>query len=150
MDAPVGYAGGGIVGLDQLISQVEIESALAYDLMQIGKSIHTIGTPEFSWVELRAFLLHAPAGSAIRRSQDKMAAYTSPEMQLATIAIDALLGANWQRGGGKGPRPEGILTLIERQMKADEALRTAPQNRQELTDVRKRLAAKRAAIRGDN
>lgn len=121
-----------------------MESALTFDLLMIGRSIHDVGSPGLSWKELAAFIRHAPESSAIRYLADKMAPFRSTEVQLLAVIGDALAGANWQRGGGKGPRPRPILETVERQVKAAEQVKFAPKDEGELTSIRESLRRRRA------
>lgn len=144
MAAPFQHAGGGIWGLCDFLDKEGVESALTFDLMMIGRSIHDVGSPRLSWKELAAFIRHAPDKSELRRLSDKMAPYRTVEVQMIALATDVLAGANWQRGGGKGPRPKPILDLIERQVQAAEQDRKAPRNASDMAKIRESLRKRRA------
>lgn len=116
--------------------------------MRMGRSIHALGSPDLSWLELRALLRHAPADACWRAIDNPMAEYTTPQMLLTTLAVDALLGANWQRGGSKGPRPEPIRTTIaSAYAKAARATRE-PTSLEQMGQVRQLIAQRRRALAG--
>lgn len=74
-----------------------------------GRSLDDLGTPGFSWLDLRAFALHAPHTSALARAVHGEAAAWGPTEHLLATVIDVLQIANWQRAGKKGgPRPKPI------------------------------------------
>lgn len=147
MDAALRHAAGGIFGLCDFLDKEGVESALTFDLMMIGRSIHDAGSPRLSWKELKAFITHAPQTSAIRYLADKMAPFRATEIQLLAVIGDTLAGANWQRGGGKGPRPRPLLETVEKQIRAAEQERNAPQSVREITSIRESLRKRRAQIR---
>ncbi|ALA68549.1 hypothetical protein CLAC_07290 [Corynebacterium lactis RW2-5] len=121
-----------------------MESALTYDLMMAGRSIHDLGTTRLSWHELAAFIKHAPPTAAIRAVADRMAPYRTTEAWLLATSIDMLAGANWQRAGGKGPRPQPILSAIERSIRSAEQDKRAPHSTAELAQIRASLRKRRA------
>jgi hypothetical protein len=59
-----------------------------------------------SWWQLRAYLSHLPRESALARSLLGDDVAWGLNEQLLAAAIDTLRAANYQRGGGKGPRPK--------------------------------------------
>jgi hypothetical protein len=61
-----------------------------------------------SWRRLSVLMGQLPVESRLVRILNPKAAWTSTEYLLAN-AVDALQGANWQRGGGKGARPKPIV-----------------------------------------
>ena len=54
-----------------------------------------------------ALAAHLPAGSQVWRQAIHDLAWTDGDYLMATIA-DALMSGNWQRGGGKGQRPDPV------------------------------------------
>ncbi|MEV8134292.1 hypothetical protein [Microbacterium aurantiacum] len=74
-----------------------------------GRSLDDLGTEELSWVDFRAFVRWSPPASAYSRSVfGERAPWNDLATQLLAEAVNALRGGNWQRGGGKGPRPKPI------------------------------------------
>lgn len=75
-----------------------------------GRSLEDLGSPGFSWLDLRAFTRHAPHTSAFARSyHGEAATWGATEHLLATL-IDVGQIANWQRAGKRaGPRPKPLL-----------------------------------------
>lgn len=53
-------------------------------------------------------LAHLPPDAATRRALDPENAGWGITEQLMAASVDALRGANWQRGGGKGSRPKPV------------------------------------------
>lgn len=52
---------------------------------------------------------HLPPGNALERERDGVKALWQLEHYLLAAAVDALNGANWQRGGDKNtPRPAPV------------------------------------------
>ncbi|MFI6496915.1 hypothetical protein [Nonomuraea typhae] len=60
------------------------------------------------WWQLRAYLSHLPRESALARSLLGDAVVWGLNEQLLAAAIDQLRAANYQRGGGKGPKPKPL------------------------------------------
>jgi hypothetical protein len=56
---------------------------------------------------LLVLIRHLPADSATRRALDAESVWGLNEQLLAAV-VDGLHAGNWQRGGGKGKRPEPI------------------------------------------
>ncbi|ROS62207.1 hypothetical protein EDF38_1310 [Frigoribacterium sp. PhB160] len=75
-----------------------------------GRSLDDLGSPGFSWLDLRALLVWAPASSAYARSNlgAEIASWADVQTHLLASVVDLLAGANWQRAGKKGgskPKP---------------------------------------------
>lgn len=67
-----------------------------------------MGSEAFTWGDLYDFVTNMSLDSALARELNGgSVVWTLTDHLLATIA-DALHGANWQRGGGKGIRPKPI------------------------------------------
>jgi hypothetical protein len=60
-----------------------------------------------TWRRLWVLVHHLPVDSASRRAMDEATDWGLSEQLLAAI-VDTLQGANWQRGGGKGPKPKPL------------------------------------------
>jgi hypothetical protein len=72
-----------------------------------GRSLDDLGTPGFSWVDLRAFVRHAPRTSAYFRAVHGELADWDLQAQLTAQVIDLLQSGNWQRAGKKNaPKPK--------------------------------------------
>lgn len=54
------------------------------------------------------YIRHLPRDSPLGVALHGEAARWGVAEHLLATAVDALIGANWQRGGGKGPRPKPI------------------------------------------
>lgn len=134
---------GGIRALLRFLREEGVEKALAFDLMERGRSIHDLGTIGLSWIELGAFVEHAPPGAAIRMLNDPLSAFRSPEGQLLSTAVDTLAGANWQRGGGKGPRPKPLMQRIQEEIDRARQDAAAPSSMEHMSAIRDELAARR-------
>lgn len=93
---------GGIQGLHQLI--VEHREAIHYDLIAHGLRLWQVGTRAFGWDDFAVWLRFAEPTSQLARALhgDRW----SPELHRLTDIFDVLSAANWQRSGGKGPRPK--------------------------------------------
>ena len=68
-----------------------------------------LGSKRLSWVDLAAFIQHAPQGSAVFRAVAGDSAPWGLSEQLLASVLDVLNMANWQRGGNKNaPRPKPV------------------------------------------
>lgn len=112
----------------------------------MGQSLHNLGYT-LSWLELRAFIKHAPSGSALATLDDDLSVFQSPENMLLRTIGDALLGANWQRSGGKGRRPEPIYTRLQRAVRSAKQDATAPRDASEIAAIRQALLARKKQSR---
>lgn len=139
----VGHAAGGIRALLRFLTEEGIEKALAFDLMERGRSIHDLGTARLSWIELDALITHAPAGSAIRTLRDPLSPFRTAEGQLLSTVVDTLAGANWQRGGGKGARPQPLMRRIQQEIDRARQDAAAPASVEQMDAIRKRIAERR-------
>lgn len=106
MGGGVGPDRGGILGLLHVLD--EHEEALRYDLFLAGRSLDDLGSPGFSWLDLRALMLWSPTTSAYARAAlgTDVAQAAALDVQLLYLVVDLLAGGNWQRGGGKGSKPK--------------------------------------------
>ena len=104
MDYGVRFDSGGILGLCELISQHR--EAITFDLLVQGWHVWQVGTPALSWAEFGVwFRFLSPSSQTF---QEIKGAQWSPEMHRLTDVLETLLAANWQRGGGKGPKPKPV------------------------------------------
>ncbi len=99
-----GCNAGGIRGLLDLIR--EHREAIRYDLFTLGRSLDGLGV-DYSWADFAAFIRHLPADSQLSIEVNGAPPWSNTEVLLA-LTVDTLRGANWQRGGGKGPKPKPI------------------------------------------
>lgn len=104
MAGSVGCVSGGISGLIGLIQ--EHREAIRYDLFLVGRSLDDLGVT-FSWTDFAAFVKFALPTSQLAISTVGYEPWLRSEVLLATL-IDTVRAGNWQRGGGKGPRPKPI------------------------------------------
>lgn len=106
MGGGVGPDRGGILGLLHVLD--EHEEALRYDLFMAGRSLDDLGSPGFSWLDLRALMLWSPTTSAYARAAlgNDVAQAAQLDTQLLYLLVDLIAGGNWQRSGGKGSRPK--------------------------------------------
>jgi len=104
VDCGFGGQHGGIWGLYELVS--EYREAVHYDLLALGLAPRLIGTPRFGWDDFAVWVKFMPASSqlfqAVRGPQ------WSAELHMLANVVDTLTSANWQRSGGKGPRPKPV------------------------------------------
>lgn len=139
MEPPDGGSYGGICGLVGFLDDEKYRDALTVDLMRVGRSIHQAGSPALSWLEVRAFIKHAPPSSALRAVTDPLAEFASPTAMMSALALDALHGANWQRGGGKGARPKPVLEQLRKQAEKRREAVEDDMNPSQAADVRAEL-----------
>jgi len=78
-------------------------------LLRIGLRLRDIGD-ELTWLELRNFIEHADPSprSALHRAMHPQSWWWTPEIDFYSAILMTLQSANWQRGGGKGPRPKQV------------------------------------------
>lgn len=112
----------------------------------MGKALHELGST-FSWLDLEAFIKFAPADSALAIAADELSPFRTPTALLLRHAVDYLAGGNWQRGGGKGARPEPFYTRLERTVRAAKAEASAPKTQEEVAAIRKRIIARKQRAR---
>ena len=134
---------GGIRTLLRFLDEEGTEKALAFDLMERGRSIHDLGSIRLSWIELGAFITHAPPDAAIRTLRDPLSAFKTAESTLLSTVVDTLAGANWQRGGGKGARPQPLMKRIQQELDRQKQDAAAPASVAQMTAIREELAARR-------
>ena len=104
MAGGVEHQPGGILGLLRLLT--EHEEAVEYDLIGLGLRLEDAGTRRLSWRDLWVIVRQAPRTSALARSIHGQRVAWSQDTYLLADIFDVLQAANWQRGGGKGPKPK--------------------------------------------
>src|SRR5512139_1015586 len=125
---------GGITGLQRFTE--EHAEALEYDLItKAGCRLRDIGE-QLSWSELRAFIAGLPptGESALYRALHPGNWWWTPQLDFMAATLHAIQAGNWQRGGGKGPRPEPV-----RKPRDVKPGRGAPQTLEELAERKKAL-----------
>ena len=108
MDAPFGPVSGGIAGLHRLLA--EHGEAIEADLARFyHRDLAELFTGDLTWRKLAVLVGNLPASSALARALARdEAPWLDPAATLLAAAVEELRMANWQRGGGKGPRPTPI------------------------------------------
>ena len=108
MDGSLGPGSGGIAGLHRLIT--EHGEAIEADLARYyHRDLAEVFTGDLTWRQLAVLVAHLPAGSALAHALAAGdAPWLDPAATLLAAAVEELRTANWQRGGGKGPRPTPI------------------------------------------
>jgi hypothetical protein len=101
----VGHLLGGILGLAHLLNRYG--EAVEFDLLGMGLHLDDLGDA-WSWHDLWVIVRQLPRTSALARAIHGEAATWGPTEYLLAAAIDALNGANWQRGGRRTGRPKPI------------------------------------------
>lgn len=71
-----------------------------------GLHICELGTRRLSWRRVAQLVGHLPADSATARELRGGDGTTTNE--LLALVVHSLQAANWQRGGGKGPKPKRV------------------------------------------
>jgi hypothetical protein len=66
------------------------------------------GTDRLNWGDLVTIVEEAPRSSALLRHLKPAESEWDTNSYLLAAAVDALNGANWQRGGGKGKQPDPV------------------------------------------
>lgn len=72
-----------------------------------GLDLSGLWRGDFTFRRAAALAAHLPNGSAVWRVLNVDAAWDTNEYLLA-LTVDALNGANWQRGGGGGTQPKPV------------------------------------------
>lgn len=153
MAGPVGGRAGGIVGLVRLIeADPKLKAALTVDAMKHGRSIHQLGSVDFSWWEARCLIMGRWPEMHVTRHIDPRAALLEPSTFAAILTADATRNANWQRGrGGESDRPEPTASLLygstTRAPEPEDAKTPTPPRRQLTPDDPARIRAELARMR---
>lgn len=72
--------------------------------MRVGKRMDDLGTPAFTWLELKALAAYPIPGGPLWTSI--VGHDWTQEKELLALNFDAAQLALWQRGGGKGRKPK--------------------------------------------
>ena len=84
--------------------------AVEAELIKVGLRLRWLcdGTDRLNWRDVQVVILEADQGSAIARCELGESAFWSVDTHLLAGVLDALNGANFQRGGGRGKRPSPV------------------------------------------
>ena len=84
--------------------------AVEAELIKVGLRLRWLcdGTDRLNWRDVQVVILEADQGSAIARCELGESAFWTVDTHLLAGVLDALNGANFQRGGGRGKRPSPI------------------------------------------
>lgn len=82
--------------------------AINWDLMKIGLRLRQLGTEPLTWGDLHSYIRYGNADTALALERYGAAVVWTVTDHLMALAVDALHTSNWQRSGGKGPRPKPI------------------------------------------
>lgn len=120
--------------------------------MRLGRSIHMLGSVDFSWWEARCLIMGRWPEMHVTRHLDPRAALLEPSTFAAVLTADATRSANWQRSrGGEETRPEPTATLLYGSTtpapEPDDEPTPAPPRRQLTPDDPARIRAELARLR---
>jgi hypothetical protein len=84
-------------------------------MTRVGVTVDDIGD-QFSWCHLRDFVAHLPPvpECALFRAHNPASWWWTPEFDFFAALLNAAQWANWQRGGGKGDKPQPVRRPRER------------------------------------
>jgi len=87
---------------------------------------------QFTWPDLRDFIVNLPPtkDSAYYRSQHPESWWWTPEIDFLGAVMTAIQWGNWQRGGGRGDKPQPVKRPSE---KPKSAKGSVPNSAAELT-----------------
>lgn len=92
------------------MEEPEFCRAVEAELIKVGLRLRWLcdGTDRLNWRDVQVVILEADQGSAIARCELGESAFWSVDTHLLAGVLDALNGANFQRSGGRGKRPEPV------------------------------------------
>lgn len=78
--------------------------------MDVGLRLRWLcdGTDRLNWRDLLVVVRESPRSSAVMRHFKPVESEWDTNSYLLAAAVDALHGANWQRSGGTGKRPDPV------------------------------------------
>ena len=90
--------------------------AVEAELIKAGLRLRWLcdGTDRLNWRDVQVVILEADQSSAIARCELGESAFWTVDTHLFAGVLDALNGANFQRGGGRGKKPTPIPRPGER------------------------------------
>ena len=70
----------------------------------------------FTWCDLRDFITNLPPSqqSALYRVRHPQSWWWTPEIDFLGAVLTAIQWGNWQRGGGKGDKPQSVKRPVEK------------------------------------
>lgn len=83
---------------------------------------------------MRDFITNLPSDSAVHRKLFPKSWWWTPDIDFAAAQLHSTQVGNWQRGGGKGPRPNPISRPKESTAKAPATHEEANQRKKALRD----------------
>ena len=71
---------------------------------------------EFTWSDLRDFVNHLPPSQdcALYRVQHPQSWWWTPDIDFLGAVLTAIQWGNWQRGGGKGDKPQAVKRPVDK------------------------------------
>lgn len=92
-------------------------------MTKLGLRLDDIGAV-LPWPDLRDFLLNLPptGDSALYRQQHPQSWWWTPELDFLGAVLTSIQWGNWQRGGGRGDKPQPIKRPNEKPKLADGAI----------------------------
>lgn len=92
------------------MEEPEFCRAVEAELIKVGLRLRWLcdGTDRLNWRDVQVVILEADQGSAIARYELGESAFWTVDTHLLAGVLDALNGANFQRSGGRGKRPEQV------------------------------------------
>ncbi len=127
-----------IRGLARLLSDGERGQAIRYDLIRLGGWTKRDIGPVLGWEEVELIAKNLPYDdkSALYRHEHPDDYWFGMPEQFQAAILHSIQSGNWQRGGGKGSRPE----MFKPRKKADVIKESVP-----VDNVKDELARRRAA-----
>jgi hypothetical protein len=94
-------------------------------MTKIGLRVDDIGE-SFTWIDFRDFLVHLPptGDSALYRDKHPQSWWWTPEHDFLAAVLTSLQWGNWQRGGGRGDKPQQVKRPVEKPKKSAGAIPT--------------------------
>ena len=84
--------------------------AVEAELIKVGLRLRWLcdGTDRLNWRDVQVVILETDQSSAIARHELGESTFWTVDTHLLAGVLDALNGANFQRGGGRGKRPSPV------------------------------------------
>ena len=82
---------------------------------------------EFTWCDLRDFITNLPPSqqSALYRVRHPQSWWWTPDIDFLGAVLTAIQWGNWQRGGGKGDKPQPVKRPVEKPQAAAGSMPTS-------------------------